>query len=85
MFLSEQIKSGAPANASYYRLKLPTPDGAERLFPSTAGAFFKIGDSPAGAPSGEYSVCFYDEEGRPISHSEKKITVDLQNAAQHQN
>ena len=84
MFLSEQIKSDGPGNASYYRLKLQMSNGAERLFPSDPGVFFKIGEAPGGAPSGDYIVCFYDEEGRLISHPEKKITIDLRSAISQQ-
>lgn len=80
MFLSEQIKASAPGNANYYRLKLSMTDGAERLFPADPGVFLKIGESPVGVPNGEYVLCFYDDEGRPISHPEKKILIELQAA-----
>lgn len=81
MFPSEQIKASAPGSAYYYRLTLPMTDGTERLFPVDPGAFLKVGESPGGIPNGEYSVCFYDKDGRSISHPEKKIRIELPAAA----
>ncbi len=79
MFLSERIKSIAPANASYYRLMVQFHDGNTRIFPIEAGSFFNVGDSPYGVPTGNYTLCFYDNQCRPMPHYDQALQVNLQN------
>lgn len=79
MFLSDRIRGIAPGNASHYRLKLHSYDGNLRVFPVEEGAFYRVGDSPYGVPSGRFTVCFYDSEQRPLMHSDQPLLINLQN------
>lgn len=79
MFLSERIKNVAPANGNYYRLMVDLPDGSYRYFPSEPGAYFRIGDSPYGVPSGKYTLCFYDGEYRALPDQDRIFDINLQN------
>lgn len=79
MFLSERIKNIAPANVVFYRLMVEHPDGSSRFFPSETGAYFRVGDSPYGVPTGKYTICFYDEQYRPLPHHDRSFDINLQN------
>ena len=79
MFLSERIKNIAPSNASYFRLKMEYSDGRSRFFPPEAGAYYVLGDSPFGIPSGMYVLCFYDKHRHPLHEYDRSFELNLQN------
>lgn len=78
MFLSDRIKNIAPANGTFYRLMVEHHDGSSRFFPAETGAYFRVGDSPYGVPSGKYTLCFYDSEYRPLPHQDRSFDINLQ-------
>ena len=79
MFLSERIKNIAPSNASYFRLKMEYSDGRSRFFPPEAGAYYVLGDSPFGIPSGMYMLCFYDKDYHALSEYDRSFEMNLHN------
>ena len=79
MFLSERIKNIAPSNASYFRLKMEYSDGRSRFFPPEAGAYYVLGDSPFGIPSGMYVLCFYDKHCQALYEYDRDFELNLQN------
>ena len=79
MFLSERIKNIAPSNASYFRLKMEYSDVRSRFFPPEAGAYYVLGDSPFGIPSGMYVLCFYDKHCQALYEYDRDFELNLQN------
>ena len=79
MFLSERIKNLAPANASFFRLKMEYSDGSSRFFPPETGAYYMLGDSPFGIPSGMYVLCFYDKHYYALREYDRSFEMKLQN------
>ena len=79
MFLSERIKNLALASASFFRLKMEYSDGSSRFFPPETGAYYMLGDSPFGIPSGMYMLCFYDKDYHALSEYDRSFEINLHN------
>jgi hypothetical protein len=54
-------------------------DGQVRVFPPEGGAYYKVGESPYGVPSGSYLLCFYDEQHHPLPQHDQRFLISLQN------
>ena len=78
MFLSERIRNLAPAQSNYYRLAIELPDGGSKTFPLDTEAYFRVGDSPYGVPTGKYTVSFFDDQRRALPHNERNLDINLQ-------
>ena len=66
----------APAQALFFRLKLPYSDGSSREYPADGACYFTVGEAPFAVPSNQYFVQFYDQDKRPIQHKECTIRID---------
>ena len=78
MFISDRIRTSAPAQSSYYRLRVQLPDGGTKTFPLDPQAYFRLGDSPFGVPPGKYTICFYDDQRRLLLYNDRTIDINLQ-------
>ena len=76
MSTSTAIKEMAPAQALFFRLKLPYSDGSSREYPADGACYFTVGEAPFAVPSNQYFVQFYDQDKRPIQHKECTIRID---------
>lgn len=76
MLISARIQALAPGRSSFFRLTAPSYDGTIKVFPAEEGHYYRVGDSPYGVPLGRYSINFYDEDLKPMTHTEQLIVID---------